>query len=175
MFRDYRPIEGYEDYIVSNYGEVFSNKGKSCRMLKPASDGSGYLMVVLCQGGSRRTLKVHVLVGNAFIGKRTGEMTFDHIDRNSVNNRADNIRLATKQQQNLNRNSKRGKSGEKYINIVFSCAKPYYRFHVVRTINGEKKSLIKKYFSFKKYCIDDALKFRDDFIKNNPQLDINLL
>jgi len=177
MFRDYRRVEGYEDYIVSNYGEVFSTKHGKCRMLKASAhkDGSGYLTVALCQGGIRRTLTVHALVGDAFVGIRTSGMTFDHIDRNNQNNRAENIRLATKREQTLNREMKRGKTGEKYIIATTKNKKPYYRFCIQKTINGKRHYFAQKCFPFKKYCIDDVVKFRDDFIKKNPQLGLNLL
>ena len=65
---------------------------------------NGYLQLGLLKNGKRKTSKVHVLVGEAFIGLRTGEMTYDHIDRNNQNNRSDNLRLATKSEQGQNRN-----------------------------------------------------------------------
>ena len=175
MFRDYRRVKGFEDYIVSNYGEVFSTKRGKCRMLKLASDGSGYLRVDLSQGGIKRTIKVHVLVGNSFVGIRTCGLTFDHIDRNSVNNRADNIRLATKREQNLNRKMKRGKTGEKYIVATTKNKKPYYKFYIKITKNDKSILQKQKYFSFQKYCLDDVVKYRDEYIKNNPQMGLNLL
>ena len=53
MFRDYRRIEGYPNYIVSNYGEVYStNKyGTEWRELKPGYDKKGYIHVNLWNDG----------------------------------------------------------------------------------------------------------------------------
>ncbi|MHA2183017.1 MAG: NUMOD4 domain-containing protein, partial [Promethearchaeota archaeon] len=67
LYRDYRPIEGFEDsYIISNYGEVFSLKGKKSRILKPSPDNKGYLMVSLRKDGKTKTIRIHRLVGNHF-------------------------------------------------------------------------------------------------------------
>ena len=94
LYIDYRRIEGNEDYIISNYGDVISLKRKTSIILKTCLDEKGYKMVNI-----RPTTRVHILVGNAFVGKRENGLTFDHIDRDNTNNRADNIRLATKSEQ----------------------------------------------------------------------------
>ena len=100
MFLDYRRIVGYEDYIISNYGIVYStikHNGTEWREMKPSFYKNGYKYVNLYNDGKHKKITVHVLVGNHFVGKREGEITFDHWpDRTKTNNRADNIRLATK-------------------------------------------------------------------------------
>ena len=99
LYRDYRRIPGYEHYVISNYGEVFSLKRKGVIktiQLKSFPNPDGYLLVCLSKDGKVKTTRIHVLVGKAFVGERTGELTFDHIDRDKTNNSADNIRLATK-------------------------------------------------------------------------------
>jgi len=90
LYRDYRRVEGFEDYIISNYGEVFSTKswhGKESREMKYCVQNNGYLQVNLWNNNISKKFTVHSLVGNAFIGKRINGLTFDHIDRNRTNNR----------------------------------------------------------------------------------------
>lgn len=55
-----------------------------------------------------RKFMVHQLVAEAFVGPSPGpEFTIDHIDRNTLNNHADNLSWATKSDQNKNRSLKR--------------------------------------------------------------------
>ena len=59
MFRDYRYVENYPGYIISNFGEVFSTKRGNVIQLKGTDDGNGYLRVTL----KNKNHKIHVLVG----------------------------------------------------------------------------------------------------------------
>ena len=169
LYRDYRRVEGYDDYIISNYGEVFSTKkhnGTEWRELKRCHNTNGYETVGLVENGKRKTTMVHVLVGNAFIGKRTNGLTFDHIDICKTNNHADNIRLATRMTQSQNRRCKcDNKLGEKHISIANRKWKgkilPCYRIIIVRN----KKVVFNKDLGFRKYSLEDAVKIRDEKIK----------
>ena len=157
MFLD---IEGYEGlYSVSNMGRVYSHITN--KILK-AGNSQGYLQLGLSKDGIRKTFTIHILVGNAFIGKREGEMTFDHYpDRNKSNNCADNLRLATLSEQSQNRNMfKNNKTGEKNISI---CGNGY---RIKFKLNG--MILFDKYLHMDKFALDDAVKIRDDFLKKNP-------
>ena len=154
----FKDVEGYEGrYSVSN-GRVYSHIGKG-RFLKPYTDKkNGYLQVGLCKNGKLKTNRIHILVGNAFVGKRKDEMTFDHIDRNKLNNKACNLRLATKSEQVINRNIlKNNKLGEK--NICIDKNK-YYFINIKR--NGKK--MFYKRLHIDKFSLDDAVKIRDEFL-----------
>jgi hypothetical protein len=166
MFRDYRRIEGYEDYIISNYGEVWSLKRGKVILFKQQVGSNGYMLCRLYMNGRGKTLGVHMLVGNHFIGKREGNMSFDHIDRNKLNNRADNIRLATKTEQNINQKIRcTNKTGERNIRI-HKDRRPdrngneYYLISIKRN----KKRLFLKSLNKKKFSLEDAIKVRDDFL-----------
>ena len=163
MLLDYRIVDGYPDYIISNYGIIYSTKryGKVIEMKQAIN--KGYKYVNLCKDGIRKIMRIHVLVGNAFIGMREGEMTFDHVDRNPLNNRADNIRLATKSEQQVNKKTqKRNKFGEKNIStrIHKKTGNEYYNIQIRRN----KKIVFEKHLNKKKYTIEDAVKVRDDFL-----------
>ena len=105
MFLDYRRIENYPDYVISNYGVVYSIKYSRSRELKTHLHKEGYKCVGLYRNKTHKTVSVHSLVGDAFVGKREGELTFDHIDRNRSNNDLSNLRWATRSEQAFNRNN----------------------------------------------------------------------
>ena len=162
MFRDYRRVEGHEDYIISNIGEVWSLKFGKVKLLKSCSDAQGYLQVILFENGKRKNIKVHVLVGIHFIGLRTGTLTYDHIDVNNQNNRADNLRLATRLEQAENRNvRKTNKLGLKNIcEWVNRSGAEYYKINIKR--NGKR---VQKCFRKDKYSLEYVILERDRFIE----------
>lgn len=96
---EWRDIDGYEGmYQVSNYGNVRSvdrtivrsNGTKQRRKGKLLKQGNknGYRFVNLCNGHS---VSVHVIVAQAFIGKRPNNMDVCHINGNRSDNRASNL------------------------------------------------------------------------------------
>ena len=162
MFVDVEGLEGR--YSVSNYGRVYSHFGKG-RFLKPYPNNDGYLRVSLQKDGNK-SHRIHILVGNAFIGKREGELTFDHYpDRNKQNNKASNIRLATKSEQVINQKTRcTNKLGEKNICIYIDKRNGNVFYHIKITRKG--KGVFQKRLNVEKYNLEDAVKLRDDFLKN---------
>ncbi len=110
----WREVVGYEGlYLVSDEGEVYSlprvlNNGRGSfvrrgQMLKPGKRGRYgvlYKFVVLSDGEKTRQLSVHRLVADAFVPNPSGFDVVNHIDRNSLNNRADNLEWCTQQYNN---------------------------------------------------------------------------
>ena len=86
-----KPIDGFPGYWVNSYGRIWSER--SNKWLKPATNGNGYLGVVLCRDGKQLTKTIHRLVAEAFIPNDDPEHkdTVDHIDGDKTNNRADNL------------------------------------------------------------------------------------
>jgi hypothetical protein len=84
----------FEKYEVSNLGNVRKN-GK---IIKGSINNRGYLYIQLQRQQidppyriQRKNLLIHQLVANAFIGDRNGRDT-DHINRNKLDNRLENLR-----------------------------------------------------------------------------------
>jgi len=152
-------IEHYEGkYSVSNFGRVYSHIRKG-RFMKTYIINSGYLCVDLCKNGIKKKQCIHALVGNAFIGKREGEMTFDHIDRNNQNNCADNIRLATRSEQGINRNIQiNNKSG--YKNIIIR------ENRYIIQIRRNKKIVFDKSYPIKDYTLEQVVEERNRFLED---------
>lgn len=63
----FKRINGYSNYLISNYGRVYSETRK--KFLIPAKDRNGYLYVNLCNGTKTKTVKIHRLVAQAFFGR----------------------------------------------------------------------------------------------------------
>jgi hypothetical protein len=92
-------------YEVSNLGQVRSitkvNKKES--VLKGKITGNGYLRVDIV----RKKILIHHLVAYAFLGPRPKGLQIDHIDRNKLNNKADNLRYCTRFENIKNRDDYR--------------------------------------------------------------------
>ena len=90
------PISGYEEsYGVSNLGNIISYKKNA--LLKLSKNTPGYYQVALFLNGVRKICRVHQLVAIHFIDKEylIKGLVVDHIDRNRINNKLDNLRIVT--------------------------------------------------------------------------------
>lgn len=99
---EWRPVEGYKDYFVSNLGRVKSTRRfKEGRILTPLFN-NGYLSVILCKTNPdktyTRTFKgVHVLVAQAFIENPDPEKytQVNHINERKGDNNVTNLEWCT--------------------------------------------------------------------------------
>lgn len=94
---EWRPVPGYEDYLVSSDGQV---RGLYGRVLKPSTHDFGYLQVALSREGKVSTKSVHRLVLEAFVGPAPEGLLTRHLDGNPANNNLSNLTWGT-QQQNM--------------------------------------------------------------------------
>lgn len=148
----WQPVPGYDQYSVSNCGNVRRRN----RLLK-FGNTNGYNMVSLCKGGVAKTTSVARLVASVFVPNTDGKPTIDHIDRVRTNNHISNLRWATMCEQMLNRDMPLGKTGMRHITTQY----------------GGFKCQIKRggRFVFTKMCktLEEALAARDAFL--NPSSD----
>jgi hypothetical protein len=97
MQREWKKIEEYPAYEISNYGEIKSAY-KLGEEKQIGVDGSGYKLTLLFYKGKRLTVRVHTLVLEAFLSKAGPNMVANHKDGNKLNNRSDNLEWITKSQ-----------------------------------------------------------------------------
>lgn len=107
---EWRPVAGYPDYEVSNFGLVRDLRTrwgarKQPRILKASPAANGYPRVTLCnRGEGQRYRNVHVLVCEAFHGSApSANHEVAHYDGDRTNARADNLRWATNADNHMDR------------------------------------------------------------------------
>ena len=133
-------IQGFPDYVIYPDGRVWSNK--SNKFMTPCIR-SGYLYVPLRNNGRVKNKLVHRLIAEHYIPNPENKPTIDHMNRNRVDNRIENLRWATRVEQNSNQGKrKRNKSGHTYI----SWNKSYKGWRFLKQGAGEGAD---KYFKSK--------------------------
>lgn len=102
-FEEWRVIEGFENYEVSNLGNVASlnyrHAGKR-ELLALKADKTGYKKVLLYKEGKRKKISVHRLVAEAFLPRVDGFEFVNHKDENKLNNVVDNLEWCDKAYNN---------------------------------------------------------------------------
>ena len=90
MIRRWEFVKGFEDYMVTDQGEVFRHA-----KIRPTRGGV-YQIVSLSKDGKKHTVTVHRLVMEAFIGPRPNNNLIHHKDGNRVNNTVSNLEYVTR-------------------------------------------------------------------------------
>jgi hypothetical protein len=88
---EFRDIVGYEGlYQISSYGRVFSLVRGIFRA--PRFDRYGYLRTTLYKDMKSETITIHIMVANAFLGKRINKhFQINHKDGDKTNNHPSNL------------------------------------------------------------------------------------
>lgn len=92
----WKEVVNFNDYKVSNYGNVKSFKKGKEKILKPVVNGRGYLSVCLRKDKIAYTKRVHVIVCESFLNhfaNGSTEKSIDHIDNNKLNNNLNNLQI----------------------------------------------------------------------------------
>lgn len=95
MVEEWQDIERFSGiYQVSNLGRVRSFKVKpSGKLLRPGATSRGYMSVGLYENGKQRSMTVHRLVLEAFVGP--SHLEVNHKDGDKCNNHIENLEYAT--------------------------------------------------------------------------------
>ncbi len=86
---NWKVVEGYSSYMVSDKGRVYSNI--SCKLLSTYVVGGRYTQVKLYTGTKNTSLSVHRLVAKAFIPNPNDLPEINHIDEVKTNNHISNL------------------------------------------------------------------------------------
>lgn len=98
MEKQWKPVEGFEGYEVSNFGEVKSlgnNKSRKEKLLSLGKGKNGYLRVSLSNNGIKKRFLVHRLVWQTFVGEIPPEWEINHLDENKENNHLENLKACS--------------------------------------------------------------------------------
>lgn len=145
---EWRQINEYPAYEVSDWGRVRHGD----RILKQRVGTTRYYIIEL---GRSKTFKVHRLVALTFLPNPDNKSQVDHINRDKLDNRLQNLRWATSIENSRNYDAKsNNKIGHKHISICNRTNR--YRL-VIRT---QKRSIIDKIFT----DLDDALLNREEIL-----------
>lgn len=135
---EWRKIEGYDDYFISNLGNIKSLKFGKVKFLKKAISSSGYYFIKLFYNNSFTRRTIHQLVAVAFLDHIPcgHKLVVDHIDFNRLNNNINNLRIVTSRE---NASRKNIKSSSKYVGVGWHKSNNKWRSKI--TINGKEKFL----------------------------------
>lgn len=97
---EWRPVEGFLGYEVSNLGRVRSHLRGEPRILRGGSTPKGYRLVCLRRDGQDNFVIVHRLVARIFLGPCPEGMQVRHLDGDQLNNAASNLRYGTQSENN---------------------------------------------------------------------------
>jgi len=103
-------VPGYPRYRVLSSGSVWSRRGGwlnrpvgPWRRLRTNLHQNGYPCLCLSANGKSRTFYLHTVVLRAFLGPHLEGMQCRHLDGNKWNNRLENLRWGTIEQQHADK------------------------------------------------------------------------
>ncbi|AGI61785.1 HNH endonuclease [Vibrio phage JSF3] len=111
MHEIYLPIPEFENYEVSNFGNVRSTKRTKPILLKPDVTNhqhTQYARVTLSKEGITYRIAVHRLVAKVFIPNPHNKPHVNHIDNNGINNHVSNLEWCT-HVENMQHSAKQGR------------------------------------------------------------------
>lgn len=126
---EWRQIETSPLYEVSNLGNVRHKTRQNILKARGCCKKGDYVCFqvnIADATGKQRNQKVHQLVALAFIPNPENKKEIDHIDRNTANNRVDNLRWSNRSEQAHNSRTRKDNAlGERNIHHIEGRASPY--------------------------------------------------
>ncbi len=140
-------IQGFENYTIYPDGKVYNKKTK--RYLSNWVSGQ-YLSVELRNHIGRKLFRIHRLLGTHYIPNPDNKPIIDHINRDKLDNRLENLRWVTNSENQHNTGtSKNNSSGYKNVSLRKDG---YYQYR--KEINGVLHQKIFK-------TLEEAVEYKD--------------
>ena len=147
-------INNYPDYLIYPSGKVWSKASKI--YLSDRYNGNGYLIVYLSKDGIQKNHFIHRLLAIHFIENPDNKPCVDHWDGNKTNNKLNNLRWATKSENEQNTGvRKNNKLGIK--NISYDKSGDRYKYE--KMIEGVTH---RQYFK----TLEEAIEYKTNYEKN---------
>ena len=89
MQEEWKIIEGYPNYKISNFGNIYNIKTN--KEVTKTKHGNRFECCVRDKENNKKLISVAKLVALAFVENKNGGDKVYHIDKNSLNNRCDNL------------------------------------------------------------------------------------
>ena len=144
-------IDGFPDYYINRQGEMWSDKYKGLRMLKPGLNKASYRHVALLIKGTQSSHRISRMVAKTFIPNPENKEMVDHINRIRTDDRVENLRWVTRKENSRNR-SKYSNNTSGLTGVSFRKDRESWRTYWCDNI-GKLRS---KYFSINKYGKNQA-------------------
>lgn len=162
MEEEWRKIEGYDNYSISNLGQVRNDKTKIIRKL--CVNPQGYYKINLSKNYVSKTISIHRLVGEAFIPNPENLPQIHHIDGNRLNNNVNNLMWVSNVEncQSTNRNTNNGclhkykkKDIDYYSAKIVIYGKPYRKY-------SKDREICEEWLKNRRYEIENGLEITKD-------------
>lgn len=140
------PFDGFEHYMVSNYGRIKNSKNGIIRNGK--DNGHGYISVTLKSNGKQKYIYIHREVARAFLCDFNERLQVNHKDKNKSHNYVTNLEMVTDSQNKKH-------SYEEYLDgHLKSQGKILYVYDL-------QKNLVGEYLGVYKYCRENNIYPKD--------------
>jgi ribosomal protein S6 len=161
---EYVDLLNYEGiYKINRNGDICNKRGLK---MKPTQRGD-YLTISLCKNKGYKHLTIHKLLALQFIPNPENHPIIDHINRNSLDNRLENLRWTTYKINNQNASiNKCNTSGHKNISCSLKKGTDRTYWEIKIECNG---NIYRKVLNIAKYTLEDAVEWR-----NNKKLELGL-